>query len=190
MRKWPKFSTLVVGLSTACLAQSSLAYYCSTQSGRGYINIGDNTQQVSRICGTPTSTSEADVQDTSFTTTEYWSYSNIDVKQSSPLGVSQPQPRVTNAGPMVTFQIKNGQVSSISEGGRPVQSTDSCGPPIGVGTSSDSVLSDCGNPNNTGVENTPSKRKKKVITWTYDRGQYSSPLILNFEDDKLTAING
>ena len=120
MRMPSKLFALTVGLSSLFLIQSSFAYYCSTQAGRGYINIGDSMDQVSQMCGTPTSTSEDDVKDTSFTTTEYWSYSKTEVTQSVPLGVNQPQSRVTSAGPMTTFQFSNGMVSSISDGGKQV----------------------------------------------------------------------
>lgn len=190
MGKFSKFVTIIIGLSSLFAIQSSFAYYCSTQAGRGYINIGDTIDQVGKACGTPTNTQVDEVPDKSFSTTEYWSYSNVQVKQALPLGVNRPEAKVSNSGSMATFEIKNGAVTSISEGGSSVTSTDTCGSPVSVGASSNSVLSNCGTPSNTSTQNTPSDKKNKVTTWTYDRGQYSSPLILKFEDEKLTAIDG
>ena len=191
MRGYNNSIKIIIGLGAMFAAQASFAYYCSTSSGQGFINVGDTMSQVESACGTPTSTSEDEVQDNSFSTTEYWSYSNVKVTKAVPLGVNQPDATVTSSGSTATFAIQNGVVTTISENGKSVTSTDNCGPSISIGASSDTVLSSCGNPSNTSMQNTPSKQKKKVTTWTYSTGQYSTPLTLKFDEEgKLTSIDG
>ena len=48
MRMQPKLFAATIGLSSLFFIQSSFAYYCSTQAGRGYINIGDSMDKVSQ----------------------------------------------------------------------------------------------------------------------------------------------
>jgi len=183
-----KIYNLVVGLLPLFLIQTSFAYYCSTSSGSGYINIGDSMAEVKSNCGAPTSVQISEVKDQSFSTTEYWLYNRTQVSNSIPLGIEQPDARVT-AGKTFSFAISNSKVKSISVNGNSVQSTKNCGRPINIGTDADTVLSLCGKPSNTNVENTPSDNKVKVTTLVYDQGEYQNTLKLEFIDDQLKTIS-
>jgi hypothetical protein len=185
-----KLVTLSIGFSAGLFSFPSLAsYYCSTQSGRGYINTGDLMANVAQICGAPTDVKVNEAPDNRFSTTEYWVYTNTQVSKSSPLGVNQPEIRVTNSGSMVIFEIQNGSITAITENGQSVPSATNCGQSIDLGASSNLILSQCGSPNSTHIQNNPSHKMKKTTIWTYDRGQYTSPLIFEFDDEgKLQAI--
>lgn len=180
-----------VVLGVFLLSQSAFAaYFCSTRQGNGYINIGDGVAQVESACGKATSTKTQVVPDQSFETTQYLMYSNTLTSQSIPLGVQGQQTAINQDGPSVVFQVKGGQVVGINEHGRAVQNTSACGGSVSIGTPTNSVLSECGRPTSTDMQNKASEKTRKITTWIYDRGQYQSALTLQFDGKgKLTSIN-
>lgn len=191
MKNFNRHKFIFVGLISSLLyIKAGFAYFCSTSTGRGYINLGDSMAQVTQMCGTPTSTQVTEVPDGSFSTVEYWSYTRLKVTRAVPLGVNQPDPQVAALGPSITFEIQNGQVTAISENGQASTMTEQCGIPIAIGATADTILSNCGTPTSTNMQNTPNKKTKKITSWVYDRGQYTTPLTLQFDETgALAAIN-
>ena len=183
-------SKVALSFSVLLISQSAFAYYCSTQAGQGYINVGDSMAQVQQACGNATNAQTQDTANKEFKTTEYWMYSNAKVANSVSYGTFKTQTNVTQEASPAVFQIENGIVTGITDNGSNVQSVKTCGPAIKVGDSSKNVLSSCGNPTSTNMQNKPSDKKNKITTWTYDQGQFSQPLVLEFTDGKLSKIGG
>ena len=184
------------GIATLLLlfSNSAFAFYCSTATGNGYINIGDSMAQVKQNCGMPNQEQVNEVPASSaITTTQYWLYENIQVLEESPLAVEGPYRSVSRQGPSFVIQVKNNVVTAITQGNESVESTNQCDQGVvRVGDSIDRLISACGKPSFVNVESgqggqeTP---KKKVTTWTYQSNSYAAPLTLEFEDGKLTKIN-
>ena len=61
--------------------------------------------------------------------------------------------------------------------------------PLSVGASYDAVLSACGTPTTTNMQNKSNQEQKTITVWQYDKGQFSNPLVLQFEQGKLTTIS-
>ena len=183
-----KFSAFTASL--LLLATPSYAYFCSGNGFNGYINVGDTAAQVAKTCGTPTSTGPA--QDTKqVSTIEYWTYSNEKLLTKTNRATGSTTTEVHKSGPMLVMQITNGKVSQITANGNPVKNADcSTGRTVFIGAKSADVMLSCGNP--SGVTTTHGSKQteptQKIISWTYDYGQYRTPLILEFTNGKLSKI--
>ncbi len=186
---------LALGLKGLILApllssQVCFAYYCSTSKGNGFINQGDSMEQVRQACGAPTSTLEKKVPAGAFQTTQFLMYSNIEMKQAQPFQPNRTYTDVQSKGPSIVVEITDGKVTRISQDGSMVQSTSACSKPLAVGATYDTVLSACGTPATTNMQNKPSDEEKTITIWQYDQGQFSNPLVLQFDQGKLVAISG
>lgn len=172
-------------------SQAFAAFYCSSRAGHGFINTGDSMQQVQQACGKPTSQNESTQQQQQHSSVQYWIYENIQHQQSTKLGIVSRDSDVIRTAPSTVYEIKNGKVNSITEDSKATSSTESCqGRTISVGDSSDNVIAACGKPETTSVQmQKEPASNNQVSTWTYDRGNYSTPIILQFKDGKLSNVS-
>lgn len=173
----------VVGLLVSVQAQ---AYYCSTAGGNGYINVGDPMSQVQQTCGQPTSTNESEKRQDTTTAIQYWTYENAKIMDGTGLGTKQQT--VERSGPSTTVEITEGKITNIMQGqggGSDCLAQSN----IQVGNTSDKLLGKCGSPSSTTTQPKVTEGlSQKIITWTYDQGEYASPLVLTFENGSLTQI--
>ena len=179
-----KMKILTVILSCS-LFSPAFAYYCATQSGNGFIDIGDSEQAVAQACGQPTNKEQQKIPQTETQQSQYWVYQNAQIDQSVGLNVNGPTRSVQRSGPSATVTVQNGVVTDIQQG-----SGDSgCMSNIQKGDSTDQLLSACGKPDNVSVQAQQQQLPDKTMdVWTYDRGDYSTPLTLEFESGALTNI--
>jgi len=161
------------------------AFFCSSNKGHGYINVGDSMQQVQRICGTPDVVSSDKVGGTRLGTVQYWTYTTLPLQTL--FGAVTPKHAITEP-PAITFAILDNKVVSISTEGKEVQSSSNCTnrKTIRVGDSADTLKRRCGQPTVTRLENkvltTPNQA---VETWTYNVPS-GEPVVLEFTDGALT----
>jgi len=180
--KWLLFLILLLGMSS-----NTYAYFCSSQKGHGYVNIGDTLQEVQRICGTPDHEVKVASSGEKNLFIQNWTYTHqpIQTRFDSPTPQSD-----TEYPPDVTFQIVNNKVNLISVQGRHVMSSNLCrtGMQVKLGQSAQSVMDSCGRPDFVHSQQQKVKTpQQQIITWTYDAPS-GQPIVFEFTNEKLTKI--
>ena len=183
-------------LSLLLLSTSSYAYFFSSPQGNCYINEGDTMSQVEQACGSPTAKKDGQHNPSTTQVVEYWNYDNTVRKGSLAPSTSNANSNsrytIHQDGDNMLFVVTDGKVTSMNVNGSPASSTRGCGgSSVEIGMTSDKLLSACGNPTNKSVsQQNVYKKPVKITTWTYDLGEYRSPLTLTFDaQGKLTKIN-
>lgn len=175
------------------LSTPGYAYFCSGNGFNGYINLGDSAAKVAQACGNPSTTAKGGASQKQVATVEYWTYSNEKLFTNTNKATGGVTTVVKRRGPMLVLEITDGKVSQITANGI-VTKRASCGTgrQITVGARSADILLSCGNPSGRTAThaspNSTANAKNKVITWTYDYGQYRAPLVLEFTNGQLTKI--
>jgi len=174
---------LILGISS-----NAYAYFCSSQKGHGYINIGDSMQTVRGACGVPDTVTNKTTGGSKMITVQHWTYTHkpIQTRFDSPLPKSN-----TTYPPDVTFQVIDGKVTSIASAGKAHKSSNLCrtGMQISVGQSAQSVIKSCGRPDFVESRQQIDRQPEKQITvWTY-KVPSGSPIVLEFINGQLTKIN-
>lgn len=160
--------------------------YCP--QNHAYINVGMTPDQVIAACGQPQSQQDSSqpvfqkvpvqqmIYNNRGATTAFYGVWNL------PTGT---------AGSRVEINIVNKKVKSVKVNGSGSNSFSICkGQNIEEGDTLQKVLYSCGSPsviNNTFIkEVVPTPEKPKV--WTYQPGQYQSPITLTFVNGRLQSI--
>ena len=159
-----------------------------------YIDLGDTFDQVTQACGKPTSASTKQIPAVTKTPTEQWIYDGNGANQGEPISGSYTLPYNLEhdlmRAPKLTITFAHDKVTSVTLDSQEVGATSLCdNSPVNKGDSMDTVQSLCGTPifRNTGSQQTFSGLVELTI-WTYQRGPDQAPLVLQFEEGKLTKI--
>ena len=178
--------------SLCTLSLPAFAYYCSTQHGNGFIDIGNTMEQVVSACGEPNQKSDPSVyQDSKMVTTQYWIYDNTQAYRTNVLAIEET--RVVNRdAPTLVVEVTDGIVTNITQGGDETQSgyCAARGNTVQIGNSIDALNSTCGTPTAVNIQQrqaTQTPPQEKVI-WTYQWDSYTQPLHLEFLNGKLKNI--
>lgn len=193
---------LNLGMASLALANTS-TYYCSFGKGAGYINAGDSMQKVQATCGAPDDTYEQPSSMIQTQQVEIWVYT------ASPLlGGPNARPPVTIVNghpptpapynqpqvPSVSFQVINGKVANIAGQTQGQVSQWRCpsGGSIQVGTTSQELMSACGQPAMVNQSTQQVTVQPKTVTyWRYGSAssQYGQkPVVLTFQNGMLVGI--
>lgn len=157
---------LLIGLSW--VTTSSYAFFCPTNLQQ--INFGDSLEQVTQQCGKPNT--ERKILVNPDDAPQEWVFNNND-------GTAQ-----------VRLMFIKQHISSITENGMPIATTNICGGNIAVNDSMDAVKLTCPAPTliNKDNNNLPKEDEKDFSTGTVEFGyQTSPPVTLVFTDGKLTG---
>jgi len=154
-------------------ASSAHAFFCPTNLQM--INFGDSIEQVTQQCGKPNT--EKKIQPNPDDATQEWVFNKSD-------GTAQ-----------VRMMFTKQQITSITQNGMPIASTNACGSAIGLNETMDNVKRLCPAPTliNGGNSNNPQPTNaaddsKDFSTGTVELGYNSSPAVtLVFIDGKLVA---
>lgn len=158
-----------------------------------YIDTGNTTDQVTKACGKPSSVTTKQVPNIVNVPTEQWLYHGNSNPYEQPISGSYSLPynlqHDLTRPPKLTITFKDNKVISVSLDGREVGATSLCSSPIVKGESSEDVQGSCGNPEytNAGSQSNFEGMMQQSI-WTYQQPAGQPPLILEFENGKLTRI--
>ena len=180
---------------TACSLLSVLSFtlyadqsfYCP--QNHAYINVGMTQDQVIGACGEPVSKQESNQPLLQKIPVQQLIYNNQG-SDTAFYGVWNLQTG-TSGGAQLQIDVVNNKVSGIKLNGSSSNAFSICGGnSIQVGDPVGKVYGSCGNPslvNNTYVNQVIPNAKP--IIWTYQPGQYQSPVSLTFVNGKLQSIN-
>ncbi len=171
-----KCSLIATMLLTPCI---SFAFFCPTNFNQ--IAFGMTVDQVTQICGKPTSQKEYVKPNDNIP--QEWVYF---IPQTVGMGGSTPQAQGTLRA-SISFDDK-GNAINISVNGIGVGGTTICGGSnVQLGATRDQIKSACGQPsfiNKQSSDTTGQPQSVKVIELNYANG--NPPTILIFENGKLT----